>query len=37
MAHMLVYTIWPDLGGHASIDDALDTLASAPGVRLLRR
>ncbi|MDL5159278.1 DUF3427 domain-containing protein [Actinomycetospora termitidis] len=30
MAHMLVYTIWPDLGGHASIDDALDTLRQHP-------
>jgi superfamily II DNA or RNA helicase/HKD family nuclease len=30
MAHMLVYTIWPDLGGHASIDDALDTLRAHP-------
>lgn len=30
MAHMLVYTIWPDLGGHASIDDALGTLRQHP-------
>jgi superfamily II DNA or RNA helicase/HKD family nuclease len=30
MAHMLVYTIWPDLGGHASIDDALATLREHP-------
>jgi superfamily II DNA or RNA helicase len=40
MAHMLVYTIWPDLGGHASMDDALAALdartldfgPSSPGV-----
>ncbi|MEJ2862828.1 DUF3427 domain-containing protein [Actinomycetospora flava] len=30
MAHMLVYTIWPDLGGHPSIDDALTTLRGHP-------
>jgi hypothetical protein len=30
MAHMLVYTIWPDLGGHASIDEALTTLRGHP-------
>lgn len=30
MAHMLVYTIWPDLGGHTSVDDALDTLRAHP-------
>ena len=30
MAHMLVYTIWPDLGGHASVEDALNTLGEHP-------
>jgi hypothetical protein len=30
LAHMLVYTIWPDLGGHSSIDDALATLRKHP-------
>jgi hypothetical protein len=29
-AHMLVYAIWPDLGGHGSIDDALTTLREHP-------
>ncbi len=30
MAHMLVYTIWPDLGGHTSVDDGLETLRAHP-------
>jgi superfamily II DNA or RNA helicase/HKD family nuclease len=30
LAHMLVYTLWPDLGGHASIDEALTTLRDHP-------
>jgi hypothetical protein len=32
LAHMLVYTVWPDLGGHGSIDDALETLRAHPAV-----
>lgn len=32
LARMLVYTVWPDLGAHTSLDDALATLRAHPAV-----
>ncbi len=32
MAHMLVYTIWPDLGDHADLEEALATLRKHPAL-----